>query len=70
MYPRFATLPLILPPCGIFLTISAAWHVIQFTRHGIESRWAIFQRSFLALTLLALAAFCLYFRIAGTSLAF
>ena len=55
---------------AVFLTIAAVWRVIQITRRGIESPWGIFQRSFLALTLLVLAAFCLYFRIAGTSLEF
>lgn len=54
---------------AVFLTIPALWHAVQFNRHHVKS-WRMCCRQFiLAMALLALSAFSLYFRIAGTSLA-
>ena len=54
---------------AVFLTIPALWHAVQFTRHHIKSRLMCCRQIILAMALLALSAFSLYFKIAGVSLA-
>ena len=77
--PLVATSSAIVPPLvlgiyagawgAILLTPLAIWHAARFARCGVGGLVAKCRECLLAAILVILSAFCVYWRIAGTSLA-
>jgi CubicO group peptidase (beta-lactamase class C family) len=55
---------------GVMLTPLAAWHAVRLVRRGVGDLWTRGKETGLVLIHAILVTFCLYWRIAGTTLAF